>query len=70
MKKIVCINNYSYNVHHRWNSLTIGKIYDLIEEDGTTYWLKNDNMSIGYYDKDMFKSLSKIRNEKIDRLLR
>lgn len=64
--KVKCINTGC------WKYITIGKIYEVIKEDEdvTTYWLKNDRMSIGYYDKNLFKSLYEIRNEKIDRLLR
>jgi hypothetical protein len=59
--KVKCINKGI------WLSLTIGKTYDVIEYDYDGYY-KMDNEK--WYPKSWFKSLSEIRNEKIDKLLR
>jgi hypothetical protein len=60
--KIKCITNI--------NTLTIGKIYDIINynNDGG-YIIINDNGYEFWYPKEWFKPLSEIRNEKIDKLL-
>ena len=64
--KIKCINN-------KWNnkklSLTIGKSYDVINKTEYRYWIIDDEGDDGWYSKEYFKSLSEIRNEKIDKLL-
>ena len=37
MKKIICINNYRC-------ALTIGKNYDIIKEDETDYYIRNEKI--------------------------
>ena len=53
-----------------FDKLTIGKTYDVIKiDDDGNYYIIDD---IGYelrYLKEHFKSLSEIRNEKINKLL-
>jgi hypothetical protein len=64
--KMICINN---RVSCYILNLTIGKIYDMIKEDEYEYTvLDDDNKEYGY-PKTWFKPLSKIRNERIDKLL-
>lgn len=49
-------------------SITIGKSYEVII-DKYAYKIMDDNDEYKYYPKEMFKSLSEIRNEKINKLL-
>jgi hypothetical protein len=49
--------------------LTVGKIYAVIREDIFTYKIINDNCYHTSCPKRLFKTLSEIRNEKIDKLL-
>jgi hypothetical protein len=49
--------------------LTIGKIYDVIKEDEFCYWITDDIGRYDWYPMNLFKSLSEIRNEKINKLL-
>ena len=54
-----------------WFLLTVGKIYEVIREDEKNgYWLLNDRGALFSYSKELFKPLSEVRNEKIDRLLK
>jgi hypothetical protein len=62
--KVKCINNDDYSYY-----LTIGKIYDVIYFNSIGYKIFNDVDYSGLYPKKLFKSLSEIRNEKIDKLL-
>lgn len=66
--KVKCINDGK----HRY--LTINKMYDLIGESEKSYYI----VDYDWYDfeenehdcpKEWFKTLSEIRNEKIDKLL-
>jgi hypothetical protein len=62
---VVCIKNKGYE--HR---LTIGKNYDVIEDDRYNYWIIDN---IGYNircPKYWFNLLSEIRNDKINKLLK
>jgi hypothetical protein len=62
--KVKCIDN------NGWSELTIGKIYNIIDIDNDNdYWLINDNGYECWYSEYLFKLLSEIRNEKIDKLL-
>jgi hypothetical protein len=61
--KIKCIDNHNYY-------LTIGKIYDVMNESVDVYWIINDLDKIDWYYKDWFKTVAEIRNEKIDKLLK
>jgi hypothetical protein len=65
MKKVVCINNKGFE---KW--LTIGKHYEILEEWEYDYYIINDINWHGWYFKEWFKTLSEIRNEKIDKLLK
>lgn len=51
--------------------LTIGKIYDITNyaKDNCWYSVINDRGSEIWYEKELFKSLSEIRNDNIDKLL-
>jgi hypothetical protein len=62
--KIKCINDGG------WEYLTIGKIYEVFYIDKYYYKINNDNGYKHWYSKDWFKTLSEIRNDKIDKLLR
>jgi hypothetical protein len=61
--KVKCIKNNSWKRH-----LTIDKIYDAIYIDND-YKIIDDIYEEWRYPKEWFKSLSEIRNEKIDKLL-
>jgi hypothetical protein len=62
--KIKCINNKG------WSSLTLGKTYDVIEEDDDNdYSIIDDDNDKWWFSKEWFKPLYEIRNEKIDKLL-
>ena len=62
--KVKCIDN-------RAGFITIGKIYDVIDDDDECqYLIIDDNGDEDWwYSKKYFKPLSEIRNEKIERLL-
>ena len=59
--KCININGYTY--------LTIGKTYKVIEEDNYCYYLMGDDGNKWQYRKELFKKISKIRNETINKLL-
>jgi hypothetical protein len=63
--KVVCIYNKGWE---KW--ITLGKTYEIIRinEDGD-YWIIDDENDELWVAKEWFKSLSEIRNEKIDELL-
>jgi hypothetical protein len=61
--KVVCINNKGFT------NLTISKTYEAIVEDDYCYRIISDYGNEYRYPKSYFKSLSEIRNEKIDKLL-
>jgi hypothetical protein len=59
--KVKCITNI--------NILTIGKFYDVIKINNGGYIIIDDNGYKFWHSKDWFKTLSEIRNEKINKLL-
>jgi hypothetical protein len=61
--KIKCIDKS----HCSW--LTIGKIYNVIDENEYKYLIICDENEELWYRKIHFKPLSEIRNNKIDKLL-
>jgi hypothetical protein len=63
--KVVYVDNYLCD-------LIIGETYDVAvaDEYDYSYLIRDDNHIIGCYDKTYFKTLSEIRNEKIDKLLK
>ena len=64
MIKVVCIDNHGCD-------LTIGKTYDVVRfHKGGGYVVINDRDIETWYWSEWFKTLSEIRNEKIERLLR
>ena len=65
--KMVCINNKNIE-----KELTIGRLYyDVYVEDNIYYHdIENDKNEYLTYQKNRFKALSEIRNDKIDKLLR
>ena len=70
--KIKCINNKGYEYH-----LTVGKTYEVIKRNDkininsiTWYYMIDDVNDILCFPKTYFKTLSEIRNEKIDKLLK
>ena len=64
MKKVVCIDNYDYE-----GELTISKTYEIVDEDKYFYNIIDNNDFTCICEKECFKKLSEIRNEKIDKLL-
>ena len=60
--KVVCIEYES----SRNSNLIIGKIYNVVSIYGDYYFIENH---VFFYHKNMFKLLSDIRNDKIDKLL-
>ena len=60
--KVKCIFEYE-------ESLTIGKIYNVINENNGGYYIIDDYGTKDYYIKNCFKPLSEIRNENINKLL-
>ena len=60
--KVVCISN-------KCMTIEVGETYDVINEDDYRYEIINDYGVKCWREKEMFKSLSEIRNEKIDKLL-
>ena len=62
--KIKCINNDGWPDY-----LTIGKTYEVIRIYKNTYRIIDDDGDECGYHESYFKPLSKIRNEKIDKLL-
>ena len=49
-----------------WVFLTIDKIYDVIKYD---YYIIDDSGNKWRYPKELFKTLSEMRNDKINKLL-
>ena len=62
--KIKCIDNDDY-----WLNLTIDKIYEVIAESSSGYKIINDLGEENWYRKEWFKTISEMRNDKINRLL-
>jgi hypothetical protein len=63
--KVVCIDNIG------WKNLTIGKIYEVFKiYNNIWYEIINDDHYKSPYEKQLFKTLSEIRNGEIDKLLR
>ena len=61
--KVKCINDY-------WLFyLTIGKTYEVISENAWRYIIIDDTGEDNRYLVEWFKTLSELRNEKIDKLL-
>ena len=65
-KKVVCVNRY-------FQTLTYGKTYDLIKDNGSYILLDNDNGEISSPSKqtlgvDNFISLEEFRNQKIKKI--
>jgi hypothetical protein len=62
--KVVSINKYG------WKYLTEGKTYEVTEiTEYGNYWIIDDNNDKRWCLKRFFKTISEIRNEKIDKLL-
>ena len=65
--KVVCINNYNSECACFYE-LMIDKIYEAVDHyDG--FYIINDVGENWYYEKKYFKTLSEIRNYKINKLL-
>ena len=64
--KVLYICDYDWE-----GNFTLGKIYDVIDydTDGSYTIIDDYGMKYNGYPDEWFKSLSEIRNEKIDRLL-
>ena len=63
--KVKCIDNDCYR-----NYLTYGKTYEVIRiNECGDYYIINDECDDLWYRKSYFKTLSKYRNEIIDKLL-
>lgn len=67
MKKMICIKNENYE-----NQLTIGKPYKILKDDphDPYYLIRDDENNIWLYRKNSFKSISEIRNDKINKLIK
>ena len=63
--KVKCIGNKGYE---KW--ITISKIYDVMKYTENKYKIIDDHNNLWFYNKRHFKTLSKYRNDKIDKLLR
>jgi hypothetical protein len=67
--KVVCIND-----NDGWCNLTIGKTYEVYEVikiyEPRAYAIINDENIEEWFPKQWFKTVSEIRNDKIDRLLK
>ena len=61
--KILCINNFK-----RDYSLTIGKWYDVEEEEEDGYWIMNNRGNELWYRKSCFKTQHEVREEKLGEL--
>jgi hypothetical protein len=63
--KVKCIDNKGFH------NLTICKIYNIIydDKDDFRYFIKDDINEKWGYPKRLFKPLSEIRNDKINKLL-
>lgn len=62
--KVKCINNMDYE-----DCLTLNKIYDINYEGQNRYDMFDNFGNECEFNKNRFKKLSEIRNEKIDKLL-
>ena len=67
--KVVYVNSGIINSDFYKSVLTFDKIYYVIQEDYYAYLIKNDANIGWWYNKDYFKTLSEIRNDKINKLL-
>lgn len=67
--KVICINEY------KLNKITVGKIYETIEEKLNTnigfnyYLILNDVGRITYVNRDNFLTISENRNKKLNEIL-
>jgi len=65
MKKVQYIK---YNSHYIFG-LTIGHLYEVLEESTTYYMLLNDNgIDFYYFEKEYFMSITEIRKLKLLKL--
>ena len=62
--KVKCIENHNYLFN-----ITIGKTYEVINIYDNGYDIVNDEGGYWCYSKEYFRTLSEIRNEKINKLL-
>ena len=62
--KVRYIKNDGYGA---W--ITTGKTYNVIEEENNHYKIINDNGIESWFPQKLFKRLSEIRNETINKLL-
>ena len=62
--KVKCIKNGGF-----LNLLTVGKTYEVIGKVNYSYEIMNDNGFENWYRIEWFRTLSEIRNEKINKLL-
>lgn len=60
---VVCISD---DIKHRY--ITKGKTYVVYRETDDKYELKNDRTWIGLFQKEYFKDIIKIREEKLNEL--
>ena len=63
--KVICIDNIPWV-----NKLTIGKTYEVININEYDQYFMIDDDGYGTWGSKRFKTLSEVRNEKIDRLLK
>lgn len=60
--KIVCIENLDSL------RITLGNVYNVIEEDSIGYKIINDDGNCQYYTKERFRGLNEIRDRKLNDL--
>jgi hypothetical protein len=69
--KVICIDNRYNDMPQEDNELllTVGKTYDVIDEASLGLVITNDEGVNHFYARELFKLLTEVRDEKIDKLL-
>ena len=68
---VVCINNFSNELHRVDKELTLNKQYEVVKSSylwGSSYSIINDLGRMGFYNKKRFIKLEDFRNDKLDEL--
>lgn len=60
---------YKTDEEYLLKRLTIGKFYEVVDFSATGYRIIDDNGHLTFYNKSLFKTLEKYREDKINRLL-
>ena len=61
--KVVCVYESVYG------GLTIGKWYEVIRDNGSSYWVCSDDGESFYYPYHRFETMYEFRDKKIEELL-